>query len=138
VHEPEEDTAPEPRSGPVGRLLGSLDNLLATLLEIGSTRLELLGVEIQLEVRRVTTLLILMFVALFTGAVALMAAGVAVILVFWDTHRILAASLVTGCFVAIAVSVIAVLVYRIRNRPRFLDHTLAELETDGRRLRGSQ
>jgi len=134
VRDSEEEGVPEP--GPVSRLLGSVSNLLTTLLTIGRTRLELLSVELQLEVRRVTTLLVLAFIALFATGVGLLVAGLAIILVFWDTHRVLAALLVTGFFIGIALVAMLVLAHRIRNKPRFLEHTLAELDADSRHVGG--
>jgi uncharacterized membrane protein YqjE len=138
VQERDEESAPQPAEGPVGRLLGSASNLLATVLTIGRTRLELLSIELQLEVRRIATLLVLAFVALFAAGVSLMLAGLAVILIFWDTHRVLAALVVTACFVGIALSAGLILTYKIRSKPRPLAGTLAELATDSRRLRGEQ
>ena len=44
------------QQGPIGRLLRSASELLATVLAIGRTRLELLSVELQLELRRVAVI----------------------------------------------------------------------------------
>lgn len=126
----------EPVRGPVGRLLGSLGNLLATALAIGRTRLELLTVEVQLEIRRSAELLLWALVALFTAGIGLLLAGVLVIIVFWDSHRVLAAAMVTAAFLAVALLATAILAYRVRTKPRLLQGTLAELKRDSERLRG--
>lgn len=135
MQEPGDETAAESPDGPVSRLFASVSNLLATLLTIGRTRLELLSVELQLEVRRIAELLVLAFLTLFAAGVGLMLAGLAVILIFWDTHRVLAAVLVTGTFVGIAAVSALILAYKIRTKPRLLEGTLAELAADSQRLR---
>ena len=137
MQEPREEAAAESPEGPVSRLFASAGNLLATLLSIGRTRLELLSIELQLEVRRIAELLVLAFLTLFAAGVGLMVAGLAVILVFWDTHRVLAAVLVTGTFAVIAAVSALMLAYKIRTKPRLLESTLAELAADSQRLRKS-
>ena len=126
------------RRGPIGRLVASLSRLLATILTIGRSRLELLTVELQLEVQRIAELALWAFVAVFASGVALLLSGIAVILVFWDTNRLLAAALVTGIFLAAALISIFVLLRKLRARPRMLDGTLAELTRDIERLDGRE
>ncbi len=134
VQAAEEDSA-EPAGGPVGRLLQSVRNLLATVLNVGRTRLELLTVEFQLEAQRVVVLLLLGVLTVFSAGIALAFIAVTVIVAFWDTHRVLAALFVTGTFLGIAVVSGVLLAYRIRAKPRLLAGTLAELAEDARRLR---
>ena len=83
-------------------------------------------------------LAVLAFVGLLTAIVALTLGGLTLILVFWDTHRVLAAFLVTAGFAAIALAATLVLVRRARRKPRLLQNTLSELAADYRRLRGGQ
>jgi uncharacterized membrane protein YqjE len=53
-----------------------------------------------------------------------------VILLFWDTHRVLAAVGVTGTFFVIAIVAAFVLRAKLRAKPPLLDATLAELKKD--------
>lgn len=126
------DAAP----GPIGRLLRSAGGFLAGLLAIARTRLELLGVEVQLEVRRVASLLVLGLASLLAAGMALLMAGLAVIFAFWDSHRVLAAVGVTATFLVLAVVSAAFLARRLRAGPRPLEGTLAELARDIDQLRG--
>lgn len=126
----------EPAEGPVGRLLKSAGGFLASLLAIGRTRLELLTVELQLELRRIAGFLVLGFVAVLAAAMALLMAGIAVIVAFWDTHRLLAALGVTLTFLLVAGGALGLLVRGIRAHPRLLEGTLAELSRDVEQLRG--
>ena len=132
----EEDSA-EPAGGPIGRLIRSTRNLVATLLTIVRTRLELITVELQIEAQRVAILAVLAVVALFAAGIGLIFAAVTVILIFWDTHRVLAAFMVTGAFVGVSLVSGLVLFNKIRTKPRLLAATLAELAADARRLRGA-
>lgn len=124
------------QQGPIGRLLRSASELLATVLAIGRTRLELLSVELQLELRRIAVLAALGFAALFAGSIGLVMAGAAVIIVFWDTHRVLAALGVTAGFFAICLAAVVALVRQSRRGPRLLAGTLGELQRDVDNLRG--
>jgi uncharacterized membrane protein YqjE len=63
-------------------------------------------------------------------------AGLAVILTFWDDHRVLAAVLVTGTFLGAAAVAALVLARKVREKPAMLEGTLAELGRDSEELRG--
>jgi uncharacterized membrane protein YqjE len=58
-----------------------------------------------------------------------------VIFVFWDTHRLLAALLMTGVLLAVAAIAGLVLRAKLKSRPPLLDETLAELAKDREQLR---
>jgi uncharacterized membrane protein YqjE len=122
--------------GPVRQLIASVSGLLATALDIGRTRLELLTVELREEVHRTAEQLVLGLATLLAAAAGVLFAGLAIIFVFWDTHRILAAVLVTLGFFALAAVTALLLRSRLRARPRFLQATLAELAQDEIQLRG--
>jgi uncharacterized membrane protein YqjE len=102
---------------------------------MGYTRLELLAVELQLEVRLLSQLLILALVALFAASMGVLLSGLAVIFAFWDTHRILASVLVVAVFFAIALIAGLVLARKFRTKPPLLAGTLAELARDRDLLR---
>jgi len=122
-------------SAPVTGLFQSLNNFVATLVAIAHTRLQLLTTELQEEVQEVGQLLIWSFVTIFASMMALFLGALAVIFVFWDTHRILAAVLMTATFVVIAVVAGMVLLHRVKAKPPMLDATLAELARDRDQLK---
>lgn len=122
-------------TGPIRRLLASAGNLLATLLSIGRTRLELLTVEVQLEIRRTAELAVWLVIAIQAAMVGLIMAAFWVVIAFWDTHRLLAAGMVTAAFLGIAFVATLVLARKVRVKPPFLGGTLAELARDSERLR---
>lgn len=120
--------------GPIGGLLDSLRNLLATLTAIAHTRLELLSTELREEMHRVAEIMVWTVVALLAAGIGLFLAALVVIFVFWDTHRILASVVVTAAFFVIAVTAVLVLRAKVRSMPRLLDATLAELAKDRAQL----
>lgn len=122
-------------AGPFGGLFKSLEQLLITVLGIMQTRLELLTTELQEEIARASMLLIWGFVTFFAVGVGLFLGALTLILVFWDSHRLLAALLVTGAFFAIAAFAWVMLLVQLRHTPRLLDGTLSELARDRDRLK---
>ena len=124
------DDAAQQSRGPITGLFRSLANLLATSIGIVQTRLELLSTELQEEVHRVAEIVILAAVALLAAGVGLLLLAFVVIIVFWDTHRIVASIAVTSTFFLIAVVAALVLRAKLRAKPPLLDATLAELKKD--------
>lgn len=122
-------------AAPLTGLFQSLNNFVATLVGIAHTRLQLLTTELQEEVQQVGQLLIWSFVALFAAMMALFLGALTVIFVFWDTHRILAALLMTGAFLLIAVVAALILAQKVKAKPPMLDATLSELAKDSDQLR---
>jgi uncharacterized membrane protein YqjE len=127
---PESTQAPGAATG----LFRSLTNLFATLVTLAQTRLELLTTELQEEVQRAVGLVVWGMVALLAAMIGLILGGLTIVFVYWDTHRVLAASLVTAGFFALAVIAVLVLIAKFNSRPRFLDTTLTELARDSQSL----
>jgi uncharacterized membrane protein YqjE len=129
----------EPRNAsgprPVAGLLQSLNQLLATLVAIVHTRLELLTTELQEEVRQVGAILLWAFVAAFAAMMGLFLIALAVIFVFWDTHRLAAALAMVAMFIGVAVAAGLILRHKLNTKPPLLDDTLAELAKDRDQLK---
>jgi uncharacterized membrane protein YqjE len=117
-------------------LFGSLRQALSTLVELLRVRLELVGVDIATAWQHWLNLLMWSMLALFSAFLAIVMLVVSVLIVFWDTHRLLAAGGITA-FLALT-ALIAVLMARrqIRSRPHLLAHTIAELRRDAAALDG--
>jgi uncharacterized membrane protein YqjE len=126
-----------PNVGAATGLFRSLMNLAATLVSIAHTRLELLKVELQEEVQLAANLVVWAFVALLATMIGLFFGGITVVLVYWESHRVLAALLVTAVFVLVAIVAIVVLLRKINSRPPFLDATLNELSKDVQTIKAS-
>jgi uncharacterized membrane protein YqjE len=118
-----------------GGMLESLRSLGATGLSFVHTRVHLFGVELEQELWRVRSLLVWSLAALLLSLLALAFAGIALILAFWDNHRLLVSMLLAGFFAVLAVLAIFLLKRSIDAKPRPFDSTLAALERDIAALR---
>jgi uncharacterized membrane protein YqjE len=126
----------EPKStgGPLAGLLQSLTQVVATLVTMAHTRLELLTAELQEEVHRAASVLLWAFVTLFATGIGLVLLALAAIVAYWDTHRVLVAGLVTLAFFGIAAFAALKLRSMLHSRSRILDATLSELSRDKQHL----
>jgi len=128
------DDPPAPERGPISSLFKSLSNLLATFIAIAHTRLELLTTELQEEMHRIAEVLMWSIIALLSAGIGLFLAALVVIFLFWDTHRLAASISVTAFFFLLALVAALTLRSKVRNRPKLLENTLAELAKDRKQL----
>ena len=126
----EHDTDGAPSRG----LFDSLKELLATLTALAQTRLELVGTELEEQVARLAILLVWSIVALFLVFPAIVLAAVAIVIVFWDEHRVLVAFGLAGGMALLAGGSILYVINQLKQRPRMFQATLEELEKDRQRL----
>jgi uncharacterized membrane protein YqjE len=108
----------------------------ALFASMAHTRLELAALDIEASVGAAATAFAL---GLLAGAVLLVAlafVGIAIIAVFWDTHRLLAAGGVTAAYLLSAVALVLRAQARWRTRPSAFAGVLRELEHDRAALRG--
>jgi uncharacterized membrane protein YqjE len=111
-----------------------MSKLVATVVAIAHTRLELLTTELQEEINRAARLMVWAFVALFAFGIGLFLSALAVIFAFWDTHRVLASVVVAAVFFGFALLAGLVLAAKLRSKPAMLNGTLAELAKDRENL----
>ena len=112
----------------------SLRRMATTLVELARTRVELVSVEFEEQLEYATKLLLWGAAAIYFGSLALLLLALTIVIAFWDSHRLLAALLVTGAFAAGAVVAAVAVRRRLRRRPRFLSATGAELRRDAAAL----
>lgn len=117
-------------------IFDSAKSLLATMVGIAHTRIELVSTELREEADRAASLLLRALMVLFFAGLGLVLAAVAVIIAFWDSNRLLAAILLAAVSLGAAGALWLSLKASLRNRPRLLDATLTEFEKDERELRG--
>ncbi|HLX81613.1 MAG TPA: phage holin family protein [Burkholderiales bacterium] len=111
-------------------MLGPVREFARTLLSFALTRSRLAATELEEQALRLIEILAWLAVALFFLGVALLFGAVLVVLVFWDSNRVLAAGLLAALFVAAGAGAVLIARLRLRERPKFLAATLAELERD--------
>lgn len=116
--------------GRVGGLFASARHLLATALAIVHTRLELITTEVEEELYRVAEILLWAFVGLFFAGLTVLMAAFLVVLLWWDEHRLLAASLTVLVFLGVTMAALLVARHKVRARPKLLHATIDELKRD--------
>jgi uncharacterized membrane protein YqjE len=126
---PLEAQAPPPESR-VNRFLKSFGQLLVTLVEMTYTRLELIFVELEEWVQGLVTVILWGLVAIFATGATLVFGAVALILAFWDTHRVMVALFVTAAFFLISIGSLWVIRLRLRAQRSLFAATLSEFAKD--------
>jgi uncharacterized membrane protein YqjE len=108
----------------------------ANLLAMLRTRLELAALELQEETQRLFGYLAWGVVAAFFGVVAVLLAILFVLVLFWDTHRLLAVGGMTLLFALGSVLAFFKVRGDLTNRPALMAATLAELRKDTQAVKG--
>ncbi len=109
---------------------GTIRGAAGTLVELLGTRVELFGVELREETRHLQEMLVRGFIAALLLGCALVMAGVAVVVAFWDTHRMLAACGVTLLYAAGGVILFLGMRSSFRERPAAFKATVEEFQAD--------
>jgi uncharacterized membrane protein YqjE len=128
--EPLDDGAAKDGPPPATGFVASFRRMIATLVAIVHTRLELFTTEIEEEIQRAASILLWALIALFFGSLTVLMLAVTVLVVFWDDHRILAASLITGTFLLLTLVFALLARKQLRAKGRFMEASLAELKRD--------
>ena len=115
-------------------LFDSLTNLLATLVAIVHTRLELLSTELEEDREHLLSLLTTMLSALFCLGVGTVLAVILLVVAFWDTHRLLVLVSLTGLFLVVGLTLWMVAMHKARTKPRVFASSLLELLKDQQKI----
>jgi len=111
-------------------LFTSLKNLTVSLIAIIHTRLELLSTDLEEGRERFISLLAMIFVALFCLCFGAVLLTILVVVVFWDTHRLLVLGSLTGVFLMSGAILGALAIRALKSMPRMFEASLAELIKD--------
>lgn len=111
--------------------------MAATVLAILQTRAELLAVEVEEEVLRFFSYLILSLVALICFGLATLLAILLIIVIFWDDNRIAAVACLMAFFGIASVALALGVRNCFRKKPKFLAGTLGEISKDVEMLKPS-
>ncbi len=117
-------------------LFESLRNLARTSLAIVQTRIEIFASEIDEERTRLARIAVLAAVAALCVALVVVLAVFFLVVLFWDTDRLLAIGVLAGVFGVGGIAACLGLRAAISQRPKFLSATLAELRKDRTKLEG--
>lgn len=111
-------------------LFTSLKNLTVSLIAIIHTRLELLSTDLEEGRERFISLLAMIFIALFCLCFGAVLLTILVVVVFWDTHRLLVLGSLTGVFLMSGAILGALAIRALKSMPRMFEASLAELIKD--------
>ena len=117
-----------------GGLLGSIKKLLATLVALVETRLHLFANEFHAEGRRLGQLLLLGAASVFFLALGCVLLTLFVIVMFWDTNRLLAIGGFALFYIVLVIALAAAARGRAAARTRLFEASLGELKKDRDRL----
>jgi uncharacterized membrane protein YqjE len=120
----------KPTESRIHHFVGSVGRLLTTLAEMVYTRAELILVELQEWVEGLLSILLWGLVAMFAAGASLLLGALALIFVFWDTHRILVALLVMAAFVLMTIGSAWMVVNKLRAQRMLFAATLQEFAKD--------
>lgn len=115
-------------------LLTSLKSLTATFISIAHTRLDLLCTDMEEERQRLVSLLAMAFISLFCLCVGVVLLAILVVVMFWNTHRLLVLGLITGIFLISGAMLWALAMHALKSMPRMFAASLAELSKDRQQI----
>lgn len=126
-----EPRAPEPRSR---GLFASLRTLGATLLATFHSRAELLAHELQRERVRVTRLVLLGVASLFFLALGALTATIFVIVLFWDSQRLVVIGFLTVLYLGLGAGIMTYAKREADRSKRPFSASLEQLRQDREQL----
>ena len=118
------------REPAINSFLESVGELLVTAVEMAHTRLELAFLELQQGLEGLVGVLLWSLIALFGAGMGLLFGGLALVFLYWDTHRVLVAALIMLVFLLLAAFAAAVVRGQLRAQRALFATTLTELNKD--------
>lgn len=118
-----------------GGLLASLRAASATIIEIVLTRIELVAAEFDEEKARLVRALWLAIAGAFCLSLGVLLTVLFLVVVFWDSHRLLVLGVLAAAFLAAGLGAVLALRKGLSERGRLFAQTLDELKRDRELLR---
>jgi uncharacterized membrane protein YqjE len=115
-------------------LIASVKHIATTLLAITRTRLELLSMDLEEGWVRLISFLAMAFVALFCLCFSVVLLAIFIIMLLWDTHRLLIFGTLTGIFFIIGIVLCVLAIRALKTMPRLFETSIAELAKDQEQL----
>ena len=119
-------------------LLGSLKSITALAVAIAHNRLNLLSTDLEIARERTVSVLIMVLVALFCLCFGALLLALFVVVIFWDTHRLIALGGVTGLFILIGGVCLWRVIQELKAMPATFEASLSELAKDYKSLKAEE
>lgn len=116
-------------------ILGSLQTLVAGLVDSVHDRVTLLSTELQEEKFRLIQTFIWISAAVFTAIMAVTFASLTIVFAFWESNRVAALGALTALYGAGVVALIVGFRRFLARQPRPFDATIRELKQDSECIR---
>lgn len=120
----------------VQRIFDRVRRIAITTASLGSSRLALFGIELQEALERQMGNLVWLLAAFVFGGLSILLASILLLIVFWDTHRILSTLLLMLAYGLIALGCVLRLRHRMHSAPPAFEITLDEFKRDKAALAG--
>ena len=118
-------------------LLGSLKSITALVVAIAHNRLNLLSTDLEIAREQTVSVLMMVLVALFCLCFGALLLALFVVVIFWDTHRLIALGGVTGLFIVIGGVSLWRVLKALKAMPATFEASLAELAKDYTQLKSN-
>ena len=125
---------PQGTAVPAKGLLEALGDLAATLVAIVRTRLELLSSDLEEDRDHLLSLTLTSLGAVFFLGVGVVLSALLLVVLFWDTHRILTLGLLAAAFLTLGLVAANQAKRLARTKPRLFASSLSELFKDRQHL----
>ena len=119
-------------------LLGSLKSLSGLVVAIAHNRLNLLSTDLEIARERTVSVLMMVLVALFCLCFGALLLALFVVVIFWDTHRLIALGGVTGLFLLIGGIYLWRVLRALKRMPATFEASLTELAKDFNALKSDE
>ena len=115
-------------------LLDSLTVLAGSLVSIARTRLELLSIDLEEDRIHLLSVVLLSLAALFSLVVGVVLVAILLVVIFWESHRLLALGSLAGFFLVAGLVACGFAVRKAKTKPRLFTASLLELFKDSQQL----
>ena len=116
-------------------LLSSLKSMMALVVAIAHNRLNLLSTDIEIAREQMVSVLMMVLVALFCLCFGALLLAIFVVVIFWDTHRLIALASVTGLFLGVGGICLWRVLKALKTMPATFEASLTELAKDYKQLK---
>ncbi len=115
-------------------LLNSLTALASSFVSIAHTRLELLSTDLEEDREHLFLLVMIFLAALFSLVVGVVLVAILLVVIFWDTHRLLALGSLAGFFLVTGMAACGFAIHKAKTKPRLFIASILELFKDRQQL----